>query len=400
MDFSIPEALQSRLDEVRAFVRREIIPLEKTFLQRGFRTVEPELQAKRVLVRAMGLLTPHVAKAHGGAGLSLVEFGLLAEVLGQSPLGHYSFNCQAPDAGNMELLAQHGTHAQQERFLAPLVNGSIRSCFAMTEPERPGSNPTWLGTSARLAGDSWVVDGRKWFTSGADGASFAIVMAVTNPDAAEAHRRASQILVPCDTPGFRIVRNISVMGEPGEGWASHAEVVFENVRVPRENLVGLEGKGFALAQDRLGPGRIHHCMRWMGICERAFTLLCERAATREIAPGVMLGSKQMVQEWIADSRAEMDAARLMVLRAAWTMDTKGAAAARDEISTIKFFASGVLLRVLDRAIQAHGALGITDDTPLAWWYRHERGARIYDGADEVHKAALAKRLLARHGYRE
>jgi alkylation response protein AidB-like acyl-CoA dehydrogenase len=222
-------------------------------------------------------------------------------------------------------------------------------------------------------------------------------MAVTGDEAAAPHKRASQIIVPTDTPGYRLVRNIPVMGEAGSGWATHAEVSFTNCRVPRTNRIGAEGGGFVLAQDRLGPGRIHHCMRWMGICERAFDLLCQRAISRELKPGEPLGTKQMVQEWIADSRAEIDAARLMVLKAAWVMDTQGAAAARDDIAVIKFFASGVLLRVLDRAIQAHGAAGLVDELPLAFWYRHERAARIYDGADEVHKASLAKRLLTRHG---
>ncbi len=398
MDFSVPDDLQKTLDLARSFVDGEVMPLEKPFLAGGFRAVEARLNEVRSKVRSLGLLSPFLSKAHGGAGMSLVEFGLFAQVLGRSLLGHYAFNCQAPDSGNMELLAQHGSPAQQERYLKPLARGEIRSCFSMTEPDRPGSNPVWLSTSARLEGDEFVIDGRKWFSSSADGAAFTVVMAVTDPDA-DRHHQASQILVPCDTPGFRLVRNVPVMGEAGEGWASHAEVAFENVRVPQANLLGQRGEGFVLAQERLGPGRIHHCMRWMGICERAFELLCQRAATHELSPGKVLGAKQIVQEWIADSRAEIDAARLMVLKAAWTMDQHGAAAARDEISTIKFHASNVLGRVLDRAIQAHGALGVTDYTPLAYWYRHERAARIYDGADEVHKSSVARRILARHGAR-
>lgn len=267
----------------------------------------------------------------------------------------------------------------------------------MTEPEFAGSNPVWLATSARREGDEYVIDGHKWFTSSAEGAAFCIVMAVTNPDAPKPHARASQILVPTETPGFEIVRNLPVMGERGEGWLSHAEVRLTGVRVPVANRIGEEGAGFALAQERLGPGRIHHCMRWLGICERAFDLMCERAATRELSPGQPLGGRQIVQAWIAESRAEIDAARLLVLRAAWRIDREGAQAARDDISLIKFHTAGVLQRVLDRAIQTHGALGITDDTPLAFWWRHERGARIYDGADEVHKTSLARRLLERYG---
>jgi len=274
-----------------------------------------------------------------------------------------------------------------------LARGEIRSCFAMTEPEHAGSNPVLMSTEAVRDGHELVISGHKWFTSSADGASFAVVMAVTDPDEARRHFRASQILVPLPTPGFTLVRNIPVMGERGGGWASHAEVRFDRVRVPVTNLLGQQGHGFALAQERLGPGRIHHCMRWIGICERAFDLLCRRAVTRELAPGEMLATKQQVQFWIADSRIEIHAARLMVLDAAARMAREGQAAAREEIAYIKVFVANTLQRVLDRAIQAHGALGMTDDTPLAWWYRHERAARIYDGADEVHRTVIARRAL-------
>jgi alkylation response protein AidB-like acyl-CoA dehydrogenase len=250
-----------------------------------------------------------------------------------------------------------------------------------------------MSTEAVRDGHELVISGHKWFTSSADGASFAVVMAVTDPDEARRHFRASQILVPLPTPGFTLVRNIPVMGERGGGWASHAEVRFDRVRVPVTNLLGQQGHGFALAQERLGPGRIHHCMRWIGICERAFDLLCRRAVTRELAPGEMLATKQQVQFWIADSRIEIHAARLMVLDAAARMAREGQAAAREEIAYIKVFVANTLQRVLDRAIQAHGALGMTDDTPLAWWYRHERAARIYDGADEVHRTVIARRAL-------
>jgi alkylation response protein AidB-like acyl-CoA dehydrogenase len=320
----------------------------------------------------------------------------VSEVLGQSPLGHYVFGCQAPDAGNMEILLKYGSDAQKQRYLEPLAAGIIRSCFSMTEPDRAGSNPTWLETSATLDGNDWVISGRKWFTSSADGAAFAIVMAVTNPDAPP-YARASQIIVPTDTPGFVHVRRISVMGHEGSSWASHSEVVYDKCRVPRENLLGEQGAGFMIAQERLGPGRIHHCMRWLGICERAFDLMCRRAATREISPGKPLGTRQMVQEWIAESRAEINAARLMVQHAAWKIDKEGVYEAREEISCIKFYVAGVLNRVLDRAIQTHGALGVTDDTPLAAFYRHERAARIYDGPDEVHKSVVARRILKQYG---
>ncbi|MCZ7686265.1 MAG: acyl-CoA dehydrogenase family protein [Sandaracinaceae bacterium] len=240
------------------------------------------------------------------------------------------------------------------------------------------------------------MDGHKWFTTSAEGAAFAVVMAVTDPSAAP-HARASQILVPLDTPGFTLVRNLPVMGHAGGGWASHAEVRLEGVRVPQANRLGPEGAGFLIAQERLGPGRVHHAMRWMGICARAFELMCRRAVTREVAPGKPLGTQQIVQCWIAESRAEIDAARMMVLQAAEQMDRHGSFAAKDEISLIKFYAAGVLQRVLDRALQVHGGLGMLDDTPLAFWYREERAARIYDGPDEVHKTSVAKRILARYG---
>ncbi|MFM9014789.1 MAG: acyl-CoA dehydrogenase family protein, partial [Gemmatimonadota bacterium] len=244
--------------------------------------------------------------------------------------------------------------------------------------------------------DAYVITGHKWFTSSADGAAFTIVMAVTDPAAAP-HRRASQIIVPMDAPGVTLVRNISVMGESGSDYLSHSELRFDAVRVPFTNRLSAEGEGFALAQERLGPGRIHHCMRWIGICERAFGLMVTRAATRELAPGEPLGRQQVVQHWIAESRAEIDAARLLVLDVAHQIERDGASAARDGISLIKFHVAGVLQRVLDRAIQVYGALGMTDDSPLAYWYRHERGARIYDGPDEVHKTSVAKRILAKAG---
>jgi alkylation response protein AidB-like acyl-CoA dehydrogenase len=246
-------------------------------------------------------------------------------------------------------------------------------------------------------GDHYVINGHKWFTSSAEGSAFAIVMAVTNPEAKRPHERASQIIVPTGTPGFRLVRNISIMGEAGEGYFSHAEVTYTDCRVPVGNLIGAEGSGFRLAQERLGPGRIHHCMRWIGIAERAFDLMCRRAVERELSPGEPLGSKQAVQHWIAESRAEIHASRLMVLDAAERIDREGAAAARVDISLIKFFVAGVLQRVIDRAIQTHGALGLTDDTPLASMARHERAARIYDGPDEVHKSVVAREILRGYG---
>ncbi len=397
MDFSISETVRDLVATVRRFVDEEVIPVERRVLEGGFGAAGPEISRLRGRVREMGLLAPHMPRDWGGGGLALRDFALLGEVLGRSVIGHYVFNVQAPDAGNMELLLHHGSREQRERWLRPLVQGEIRSCFGMTEPEFPGSNPVLLGTTARREDDHYVLDGHKWFTSSAEGAAFCVVMAVTNPDHPRPHARASQIIVPADTPGFEIVQNLPVMGERGEGWMSHAEVRLSGARVPVGNRIGDEGAGFLLAQERLGPGRIHHCVRWLGICGRAFDLMCERAATRELRAGRPLGSRQIVQEWIAESRAEIEAARLLVLRTAWRIDHEGAAAARDDISLIKFHTAAVLQRVLDRAIQTHGALGLTEATPLAFWWRHERAARIYDGADEVHKTAVARRVLERHG---
>ena len=397
MDFAIPERVEAIREMVREFMKKEVYPLEPALRHRSFRELVPELREKRRKVRQMGLFAPHIPEEHGGAGLSLLEFAFLSEELGRSPVGHYIFNCQAPDVGNMEILMMHGTDAQKERFLGPLVRGEIRSCFTMTEPEFAGSNPVLMGTTARREGGEWVINGHKWFASSVDGAAFAICMALTDPEASSPYARASMIIVPTDTPGFEFIGNISVMGDRGSDYASHAEVSYQGCRVPLENLLGGEGHGFIIAQERLGPGRIHHCMRWIGICERALDLMCSHAATREIAPGKPLGTRQIVQHWIADSRAEINAARMMVLQAAWKIDREGTYAAREEISVIKFYVARVLQDVLDRAIQTHGALGVTDDTPLAYWYSHERAARIYDGPDEVHKTVVARRILRAHG---
>jgi alkylation response protein AidB-like acyl-CoA dehydrogenase len=385
------------LEKLKSFLREEAYPLEKEFLSRQFRELVPRLNEKRERCKELGLWTPHLPKDLGGPGLTLSEFALISEELGRTPIGHYLCNCQAPDIGNMELLIAHATPAQREEYLLPLIKGDIRSCFSMTEPEHAGSNPAWMSTTAEKDGSDYVINGHKWFTSSADGASFAIVMAITNPSDPNRYKRASQIIVPTNNPGFQIVRNTSVMGESGSDYASHAEVRYENCRVPQSNRLGDEGQGFVLAQERLGPGRIHHCMRWIGICERAFEMMCDYAARRELAPGVYLGSRQTVQEWIAESRAQISAARLLVLQTAARIDSEGATAARKDISLIKFFVAGILQQVLDRAIQVHGALGLTDATVLSYWYRHERGARIYDGPDEVHKSVVARSELKKHG---
>ncbi len=397
MDFSIDPKLESTLTAIREFMRAEVYPLECDFLTKPFRDLLPALNQKREKVKAMGLWAPSIPKEYGGAGFSFLEFAHISEELGRGLLGYYVFNSQAPDVGNMELLINFGAPEQKERYLLPLVRGDIRSCYCMTEPDYPGSNPVWMGTTAIKNGNDYVINGHKWFSSSADGAAFAVVMAITNPDAPKAHQRASQIVVPTNTPGYKLVCNTPVMGHSGDDWASHGEVAFENCRVPQSNRLGTEGEGFALAQERLGPGRIYHCMRWIGICERALELMCARAASRQLAPGTLLASRQIIQAMLAESRAEINAARLMVLQAAWKIDREGQRKARVEVSTIKFFVADVLQKVLDRAIQIHGGLGVTDYTPLAFWYRHERAARIYDGADEVHKTVVARHLLKEYG---
>lgn len=393
MDFAVPEHLVPLLDRIREFLEARVIPAEREL---DSTPIDQLMAPIRAEAKAKGLWLPQMSERHGGLGLSLLEHGLVSEVLGRSPLGNYALNCQAPDAGNMEVLAEYGSRAQRERFLDPLLAGETRSCFAMTEPDKAGSNPVWLGTHARRDGEDYVIDGHKWFTTAAEGAAFAIAMVVTEAEAAP-HQRASMLIVPTDTPGFERVRNIPIMGDVGNGWASHAELRFHGCRVPASNMLGFPGAGFLIAQARLGPGRIHHCMRWIGICERAFAMMCERAATRELSPGKFLGEKQTIQNWIAESRAEIDSARLAVLHAAWRIDAVGQKAARVEVSAIKFHVAKVLREVLERAIQTHGALGITDDTVLSFFYRHERGAQIYDGPDEVHKSVVAREILKGYG---
>lgn len=388
-----PEKFSELLSQYHEFVEEFLFPIDLEIVSTSFAEHLPYLDSLREKARSLGLFAPHLSKAEGGLGLDLIQFAQVSEILGQSPLGHFVFNCQAPDIGNMELLHLFGSPMQQEKFLLPLQQGKIRSCFAMTEPAHAGSNPIHMSTTAVRDGDDYVINGHKWFTTAADGASFTIVMAVTNPNAESPYARASMIIVPLDNPGYVHVRKIPIMGEAGDGYLSHSEVKFENCRVPASYLIGSEGQGFALAQERLGPGRIHHCMRWIGICERVFDLMCKRAISRELNPGKPLAEKQTIQHWIAESRAEIKASRLMVMDTATQMQAKGAKAVRQDISTIKFFVADVLMKVIDRAIQVHGALGITDDTLLSFWYRHERGARIYDGPDEVHKSSLARSIL-------
>ena len=392
IDIFASENLKLVLPVFKSFIEKEILPEEMKLLSLPFNQAVLILNEKRTKAKALGLFAPYLPASEGYMGLSMLEFAQVSELMATTPFGHYVFNCQAPDIGNIELMHKHASKELKQKFLQPLMKGEIRSCFSMTEPEYAGSNPIQMGTTAIKEGNEWVINGHKWFTTAADGASFAILMAITNAET-NPYERASMIIVPVDTPGFKLVRNISIMGEAGEGYLSHGEIIYTNCRVPLSNLIGEEGAGFQLAQERLGPGRIHHCMRWIGICERAFDMMCKRAAERDMGDGSKLGSKQTIQNWIAESRAEINAARYMVLHTAMQLDKQGAKAVRNEISTIKFFVANILQKVLDRAIQTHGALGMTDDTPLSFWYRHERGARIYDGPDEVHKSALAKSIL-------
>ena len=385
--------MKNYLDKINQIVEQDIIPLEEDFLMRGFLSVLPKLNECREKVKKLGLWTPYLSEKYGGLGLSLLEFASVSEILGKSLLGHYCFNSQAPDIGNIELLKDHASKELKEKFLSPLINGEIRSCFGMTEPQNPGSNPIWMDTLAVKDGNDYVINGNKWFTSSADGASLCVVMAITDRNAENKYSRASMFVVPTDNPGFELVRNIPVMGHEGEDYNSHAETKFTDCRIPATYMIGDLGQGFMLAQQRLGPGRIHHCMRWIGICERALDLMCKRETKRELNPNQFLAEKQTIQNWISESAAEIYGARLMVIDCAKKVQELQTKGARKEISMIKLCVADVLMKVLDRSIQAHGALGITDYTPLAYWYRHERGARIYDGADEVHKNLIARIIL-------
>ena len=382
-----------KLKPYKEFVEKELIPLEPLLINHQYDELYSELDKKRDQVKKLNLWAPYLPKKFGGQDMKFLEFVSVSEILGRSLLGHYTFNCQAPDIGNIELISRFGNDTQKKELLEPLMAGKIRSCVGMVEPERPGSNPSWIETSAVQDNGDYVINGRKWFTSSADGATFCVLMAVTNPEAENKYQRASLIIVPLDTPGVELIRNIPIMGEEGAGFYSHAEIQYTNVRVPIENIIQNEGDGFRLAQERLGPGRIHHCMRWIGICERAFDLMCQRAVDRKITPNDTLSNMPLVKSWISESRVEIDAARLLILECARKIDTEGAFESRAQISMIKFHTAKVLENVLDRAIQTYGAMGITDDTPLAMWYRHERGARIYDGPDEVHKLAAARHIL-------
>jgi acyl-CoA dehydrogenase len=390
-DFSTEPEFEEKLAWMREFVKEEVWPLEvitgdvdqETFM-RIVRSLQDEVKKRQ-------LWATHLPPELGGQGYGQVKLGLMHEIEGTSMWAPIVFGNQAPDSGNSEILAHLGTPEQKEKYLRPLLDGRVRSAFSMTEPETAGSDPTLLQSSAVLESNEWVINGHKWYSSNGMIASFLIVMVVTEPEAGP-YERASMIIVPTDTPGVKLLRNVPTMGGEEHWGHGHAEIVYDNVRVPKENLLGRRGGGFEIAQIRLGPGRIHHCMRWLGQAQRAFEILCERSLQRH-AFGGPLASKQTVQNWIADSAAEMQAARLMTLHAAWVIDREGASAARKEIGLIKFFGAKVLHDVIDRAIQITGSLGYSSDLPLESMYRHARAARLYDGADEVHRQTVARLVL-------
>jgi acyl-CoA dehydrogenase len=393
-DFSTEPEFEQQLDWMRAFVREEIWPLETVVRDLEQPALDRTSAPLQEQVKERGLWAAHLDAELGGQGFGQVKLGLMHEILGTSPFAPNAFGCQAPDSGNSEILALAGTPEQKDRFLHPLLAGDLKSAFSMTEPNTAGSDPTQLQTQALQDGDDYVITGRKWFSSNASIADFLIVMAVTDPEA-RPHQRATMFIVPTDTPGVEILRDVPTMEHPQEEFGKlggHAEIVYDGVRIPAANRLGAEGEGFLIAQQRLYPGRIHHCMRWLGVAQRAFDMLCERATYR-FSHGKILGEHQTVQNWIADSAAQMQAARLMTLHAAWVMDTQGSSAARKEIALIKFYGAGVLHDVIDRALQVHGSLGYSTDLPLEAMYRFARGARLYDGPDEVHRQSVARQIL-------
>ena len=404
MDFEPTDRCKELLERVRAFMDEHVYPNEREAEAALDREVDRDRAFPEVLVelraraKAEGLWNLFLPNPEYGPGLTNVEYGTLCEEMGRATIvAAYCFNCQPPDSGNMEILVEHATPEQRSRWLEPLLEGDIRSCYSMTEPETAGSDPTGLACRAELDGSDWVINGRKWWTTNALGASVAIVMAVTDPDAPK-HQRATMILVPTDAPGFNLVRPLHNHGHAaGPG---HWEIAYEDCRVPAEAAtLGARQAGFKIAQDRLGPGRIHHCMRCIGVAERALELMCQRAKSREMF-GTPLADRQFVQDFIATSRAEIDGARLITQRAAWKLDQVGNRLAREELSITKLVVPAMALGVVDRAIQVWGGAGVSEDTPLAGMYRYNRMLRIGDGADEVHKQVIARMELAKVEARE
>src|SRR4051812_31946966 len=393
-DFSTDPEFEEQLEWMRAFVREEIWPIEPIATDLDQAALDRIYAPLQEEVKRRGLWAAHLPPDLGGQGFGQVKLGLMHEILGSSPFAPNAFGNQAPDSGNSEILALAGTPEQKDRWLHPLLNGDLKSAFSMTEPDVAGSDPTLLRTRAVRDGDDYVITGRKWFTSNGSIADFLIVMAVTDPEA-RPHQRATMFVVPADTPGVQVVRDVATMEHPWESFGKlggHAEIVYDDVRIPAANRLGEEGTGFLIAQQRLYPGRIHHCMRWLGVARRAFDMLCERATYR-YAHGAVLGEHETVQNWIADSAAQMDASRLMTLHAAWKMDTQGVMAAGREIALIKFSGAGVPHDVADRARQPHGPLASRPALPLEPMSRSARAARFYAGPDEVHRQSVARQIL-------
>jgi acyl-CoA dehydrogenase len=397
-DFSTEPEFEEKLAWMRDFVREHVYPLET--LEMDWRTFWRAIEPLKRQVKDAGLWAAHLSPELGGQGYGQVKLALMHEILGSSELAPPVFGNQAPDSGNSELIALAGTDEQKRRWLEPLLAGEILSAFSMTE-QGTGSDPRQFTTAAVRDGAGWVLNGTKWFVGNATRSDFHIVMARTDSDAdADPYRTMSMLIVPSDTPGIEM-RELGLMHDPDRSSPlyAHCEVRYEDVRLPADALLGEEGGAFVLAQKRLGPGRIHHCMRWVGVCRRAFDALCERAVSKSVHGGP-LSEKQTIQNWVADSAASIEAFRLLTLKAAWTIDRLGSSGARNEIAMIKYWGAPIMHDVLDRAIQVHGSLGYCDDMPLEQMYRWARAARLYDGPDEVHRASVARRILRGYEPRE
>jgi acyl-CoA dehydrogenase len=403
MEFALSERALEYRDRLQDFIDRVVEPSTPVYHEQVRTSGDPHfhppvMEEMKVEARRRGLWNLFLPDADDGAGLTNLEFAPLCELMGRHTLTAEATNCSAPDTGNMEILHRFGTALQRELFLRPLLDGEVRSCFAMTEPWVASSDATNIASRIERDGEHYVVNAHKWWTSGAASSrcKFAILMGVSKPDG-DPYRRHSMILVPLDTPGVTIVRTLPVFGHDAGG--GHCETLYEDVRVPREYLLGEEGSGFAIAQARLGPGRIHHCMRAIGTAERALELMCQRAQQR-VAFGAPLAANAVVQERIAESRIEIEQARLLVMKTAWLMDTVGNKGARIEVSAIKVVAARLATNVIDRAIQLFGAAGVSDDWPLADMYTHARVLHLVDGPDEVHVTQIARRELRKYeGFR-